>query len=84
MPNEEVGKGGKIVVYITSIQAVRETYEHCKQVVQVLRGHKVQVTLKDVFLHPDYGKELYKRLECDTVQLPQVSALLHSQVLHPG
>ena len=74
-PSEEDGRAGKMVVYMTSLQAVRETHDLCHRVVQVLRGHGVSLTLKDVFLHPDYAKELSERIGAEGAVLPQVGAM---------
>lgn len=60
-----------MVVYVTSLQAVRETRDLCHRVVGLLRGHGVGFTLKDVFLHPDYSKELSERMGAEGA-LPQV------------
>ena len=61
-----------MVVYVTSLQAVRNTHELCCKVVQILRGHRAGFSLKDVFLHPDYGKELCERMGVEGAPLPQV------------
>ena len=62
-----------MVVYVTSVQAVRSTYDECRQVVQMLRNMHVAFQQKDVFLHPDYRKELTERLGIDKPTVPQVS-----------
>ena len=67
------GKRGQVVVYVTSVQAVRSTYEECRQVVQILRNMRVAFQQKDIFLHPDYRKELMERLVTDKPIVPQVS-----------
>lgn len=63
MPNGDEGRVGKVVLYVTSVQVIRETHELCKQVVHILRSRRVAFIQKDVFLHPDYGRELSERLE---------------------
>lgn len=70
--NEVDGKRGQVVVYVTSVQAVRSTYEECRQVVQILRNMRVDFQQKDIFLHPDYRKELMERLATDKPTVPQV------------
>lgn len=83
MPNDDEGRMGKVVLYVTSVQVVRETHEMCKQVVHILRSRRVAFIQKDVFLHPDYGRELGERLEVEeeeeeeedgggSITLPQV------------
>ena len=83
MPNDDEGRVGKVVLYVTSVQVVRETHEMCKQVVHILRSRRVAFIQKDVFLHPDYGRELSERLEVEeeeeeqedrdgSITLPQV------------
>ena len=71
--NEVDGKRGQVVVYVTSVQAVRSTYEECRQVVQMLRNMRVAFQQKNIFLHPDYRKELMERLALDKPTVPQVS-----------
>ena len=66
------GRGGKIVVYMTSLSAVRDTYGECRKVVLMLRGHRVSVQQKDIMLHDEYHKELKERLDDETVTVPQV------------
>lgn len=57
---------------MTSLHAIRETYDNCKLVLQILKGHRAKFVQKDVFLHPDYGDELSERLGGDSLSLPQV------------
>ena len=70
-----------MVVYVTSLQAVRETRDLCHRVVGLLRGHGVGFTLKDVFLHPDYSKELSERMGVEGA-LPQVGPMATPQCTH--
>lgn len=67
-------KKGKVVLYVTSVKAIRKTHEMCKQVLHILRALQVSITVKDVFLHPDYSKELAERLGGSTTNgaLPQL------------
>ena len=71
----EGGQRGKVVLYTTSVKAVRATHERCKQVTHILRSHQICFTSKNVFLHPDYSKELAERMGNDPkdISLPQVS-----------
>ena len=61
-----------MVVYITSMPAVRETHEQCQRIVLVLRAHQVAFVAKDIYLHPDYNEELRLRLGEPTLTVPQV------------
>lgn len=62
-----------MVLYTTSVKAIRRTHEQCKQVMHILRSHRVVFTTKDVFLHPDYNRELAERMAgCKDTTLPQV------------
>lgn len=64
---------GKVVVYVTSMQAVRETFEQCQSVIQILRAHQVAFVAKDIYLHPDYNGELQLRLSDEKISVPHVS-----------
>ncbi|XP_065846174.1 glutaredoxin domain-containing cysteine-rich protein 1-like [Oscarella lobularis] len=66
------GRGGKIVVYMTSLSAVRETYQQCRVVLLTFRTHRVRVQQKDIMLHDEYHDELKERLGRDDVVVPQV------------
>ena len=74
--DETEGKRGQVVVYVTSVQAVRSTYDECKRVIQILRNTHVMFQQKDIFLHPDYRKELTERLGGKTPTVPQVRKLV--------
>ncbi len=71
-PCDDEGRRGQLVVYVTSLQVIRDTYASCKQVLQILKGTRIQFIQKDVYLHPDYGQELAERLGSDSPPLPQV------------
>jgi len=67
------GQRGMVVVYVTSMQGVRNTYEQCQKIIQILRGHQILFLAKDIYLHPDYSKELKMRLGDSTpLAVPQV------------
>ena len=72
-PDDDMGKKGRVVVYVTSIKAIRETSENCRRVLHTLKAHHIDFTVKDVNLHPDYSKELRERLHNSSFTLPQVS-----------
>lgn len=70
------GKKGKVVLYVTSVQMVRSTRDLCKQVTHILKAYRVRCSVKDVYLHPAYNKELTERLGGrENVALPQASLL---------
>ena len=74
MPDKATGRKGKVVLYVTSVQMVRNTRELCKQMVHILKAYRVKCTVKDVYLHPSYNKELNERLGGgDNISLPQVT-----------
>lgn len=79
-----------MVLYTTSVRAVRKTHEMCKEVLHILQAHQVALTVKDVFLHPDYAKELSERMGSNSREtLPQVAPCLelvhfHKQHMGPG
>lgn len=61
------------MLYVTSVQMIRSTRELCKQVLHVLRAYRVKCSVKDVYLHPAYSKELSERLGgAEDITLPQV------------
>lgn len=62
---------GQVVVYTTSFKAVRGRFELCKQVVQMLRYHRVKVDERDILVSPEYLAELKERLN-DKISVPQV------------
>lgn len=66
------GGRGKVVVYVTSMQAVRKTYEQCQSILQILRAHQVAFVAKDIYLHPDYNEELQLRLGETKLSVPHV------------
>lgn len=76
MADKATGRQGKVVLYVTSVQMVRSTRELCKQLMHVLKAYRVKCTVKDVYLHPAYSKELSERLGGrENISLPQVRTL---------
>ena len=72
-PNKDERRKGKIVIYMTSLTAIRETYSHCCTVLEIIHNHNVRYQTKDIYLHPKYKKELKERLQSRKVTVPQVS-----------
>lgn len=52
-----------IVVYTTSLQAIRKTRDDCTQMLKLFDLLALKVKVKDVHLEPTFGKELAERVE---------------------
>lgn len=74
-PNEELGIKGKIVIYMTSLTAVRDTYSKSCSLLEIFHNHRVVYKTKDTYLHPKYKKELKERLNNRKVTIPQVRVM---------
>ena len=62
-------------MYVTSMKAVRETFDDCQNVISILRSHQVAFVAKDIYLHPDYNEELKLRLgDPGQLTVPHVSS----------
>ncbi|KAK8498352.1 hypothetical protein V6N13_052145 [Hibiscus sabdariffa] len=61
-----------IVVYFTSLRAVRSTFEDCKTVRSILQGLRVWVDERDVSMDPGFLKELRGMLGRSKLSLPRV------------
>ncbi|KAL6861291.1 hypothetical protein ACP4OV_016991 [Aristida adscensionis] len=66
----------RVVVYLTSLRGVRQTYEDCWSTAAVLRGYGVRVDERDLSLHAGYKDELRAALGGGGARhaLPQVFA----------
>ncbi|KAL6606915.1 hypothetical protein ACP70R_042568 [Stipagrostis hirtigluma subsp. patula] len=66
----------RVVVYLTSLRGVRQTYEDCWSTSAVLRGYGVRVDERDLSLHAGYKDELRAALggAGGRYALPQVFA----------
>nr|XP_022914551.1 glutaredoxin domain-containing cysteine-rich protein CG31559-like [Onthophagus taurus] len=64
--------GGKVVVYTTTMGIVRETYNSCAKVKQILRTLLVKYEERDVFMSSDYQAEVKERMRLDHISVPQV------------
>lgn len=53
---------GKIVIYTTSMTAVRSTTDACSYVKKVFLNRGIPFEERDVFIHKEHQKELQKRL----------------------
>ncbi|XP_065159186.1 LOW QUALITY PROTEIN: glutaredoxin domain-containing cysteine-rich protein CG31559-like [Atheta coriaria] len=63
---------GKVVVYTTTMGIVRETYQSCMKVKQILRTQLVRFEERDVFMSADYQAEIRDRMRCGDILVPQV------------
>ncbi|XP_072401490.1 glutaredoxin domain-containing cysteine-rich protein CG12206-like [Diabrotica undecimpunctata] len=63
---------GKVVVYTTTMGILRETYQACMKVKQILRLLLVKFEERDVFMSSEYQAEIQERMRCDQILVPQV------------
>ncbi|XP_050440628.1 glutaredoxin domain-containing cysteine-rich protein CG12206-like [Adelges cooleyi] len=65
-------EAGKVVLYTTTMGIVRDTYQRCLLVRQILRTHLVKFVERDVFMSKEVQKEIRERLGVDTISVPQL------------
>ncbi|XP_071086798.1 glutaredoxin domain-containing cysteine-rich protein CG31559-like isoform X2 [Haliotis cracherodii] len=65
---------GKIVIYTTSMCVVRDTWEKCKVVRNILQTHMVRYEERDLYMSRDHQRELQDRLATDHIDVPHVFA----------
>ncbi|KAK9870836.1 hypothetical protein WA026_009801 [Henosepilachna vigintioctopunctata] len=63
---------GKVVVYTTTMGIIRETYQACMKVKQILRTLLVKFEERDVFMSGESQQEIRERMKCDHILVPQV------------
>lgn len=63
---------GKVVVYTTSMGIIRETYQACMKVKQILRTLLIKFEERDVFMSTEYQNEIKDRMRCEHILIPQV------------
>lgn len=63
---------GRVVVYSTTMGIVRQTYQQCVKVKQILRTHMVKFEERDVFMSNEYQCEIRDRMQSDQILIPQV------------
>lgn len=63
---------GKVVVYTTTMGVLRETYQACMKVKQILRLLMVKFEERDVFMSSEYQAEIQERMRCNQILVPQV------------
>lgn len=52
------GCEGKVVLYFTSLRGVRKTFENCYMLRLILKGFRVHVDERDVWMHSKFRQEL--------------------------
>ncbi|KAJ0987403.1 hypothetical protein J5N97_005759 [Dioscorea zingiberensis] len=57
-----MGGEGRVVVYLTSLRGIRQTYNECKEVREILRSYRVRVDERDVSMHRGFKEELNEML----------------------
>ncbi|KAL5232117.1 hypothetical protein ABZP36_030893 [Zizania latifolia] len=62
----------RVVLYFTSLRAVRHTFEDCRDVRAILRGLRVAVDERDVSMDASYLAELRTLMRRDLPPLPQL------------
>lgn len=70
--NYKIKDAGKVVVYVTSMSIVRETFFACLKVLQILKTHMVQHDVRDLFMSRELQTELKERIGCEHIEVPQL------------
>uniref|UniRef100_A0A0K2TM56 Glutaredoxin domain-containing protein n=1 Tax=Lepeophtheirus salmonis TaxID=72036 RepID=A0A0K2TM56_LEPSM len=65
-------EAGRVVVYLSTLGVIRETWARCFEVRKILRTLMVKAEEKDVFMSRDNQIELMERMRTSEVRLPQV------------
>lgn len=63
-------KDGKIVIYLTSMRAIRDTFASCERVQRIFHNLRLKVSMRDITLQPEYADEL--ELRRPGAKIPQV------------
>ncbi|XP_066378645.1 uncharacterized protein At3g28850-like [Miscanthus floridulus] len=75
LPPPPPESAGRVVVYLTSLRGIRQTYEDCWSTSAILRGYGVRVDERDLSMHAGFKDELRAALGDDGGRrLPQVFA----------
>ncbi|KAJ8922721.1 hypothetical protein NQ315_007756 [Exocentrus adspersus] len=70
--NYKEKEAGKVVVYTTTMGIVRDTYQACMKVKQILRTLLVKYEERDVFMSSEYQAEIQERMQCKDILVPQM------------
>ena len=65
-------ESGKVVLYLTTLGVIRETFNRCVKVRQILRTMLIKVEERDLFMSKDNQQELSQRMSAKLPVLPQV------------
>jgi glutaredoxin len=60
------------VIYTTSLQVVRISFDKCKRVKKILQNYCVRYEEKDLYKKKEYQKELKYRLNLEVIDLPHI------------
>jgi glutaredoxin-related protein len=72
-PDLYCDRKGRVVVYTSSCQAIRHTYEQCQVVCRIFYGLRFKVDMRDTFVSDRFNHELQQRLpHISDVRAPQV------------
>ncbi|GAQ92359.1 Glutaredoxin family protein [Klebsormidium nitens] len=66
------GGEDRVVVYMTSVRAVRKTFEECATVRQIFHGFSIAVDERDISIHLPYRQEMRDLMGGRLVNVPQV------------
>jgi glutaredoxin len=70
--NYEEEESQKIVIYTTTLQIVRMSYDKCKKVKKILQNHCVRYEEKDLYKNKEFQRELKYRLNLKQIDVPHV------------
>ncbi|KAK2720138.1 hypothetical protein QYM36_004145, partial [Artemia franciscana] len=65
-------ENGRLVLYITSMGIIRETFTQCLKVRRILKTLLVKFEERDVYLSIEHQEEVKRRLGGDKVAVPQL------------
>lgn len=68
----EVEEQGKIVIYTTTLQVVRESNAKCKRVKKILQSYCVRYEERDLYKKKEYQRELKYRLNLNIIDIPYI------------
>ena len=72
--NYKVIEKGRLILFTTSMRIVRDTYEKCMRLKNILQTHMVQYEELDVFMSRENQRDLLERLGTSKIEVPQVFA----------
>lgn len=59
-------------MYTTTMGIIRDTYQACMKVKQILRTLLIKFEERDVFMSIECQQEIRERMRCDYILVPQV------------